>query len=376
MHTKNNIHVLYASRLVEEKWVDILIECIRTYTLSHSRYNIIWHICSNGPYQDAILDLEKEYKENIIYHGFVSQNWLASLYRDADILFMPSRFLETFWLTALEALASWVPVIWLRKWWLEDFIAPIYALSPSNPVQSFWDILSKYTLPKDQKIDISKYGKNIWIQNMLSIFWDRKKVIFIHDYIDRIGGAEVYLESVTTLLSDLGYETSRFSYSGFTNIWKRRLMFLFSFIAFWRGLHLFGYLIFHRPDIVWLHSILRYIGPWWVLAVNAYSRFFVTQIYLSHHDVGLLAPFPQSVREESDIPRHPYIRDFISWLSGLKKYLATMKWFYVFLIRILLPKNTEHIIFAPFLRPHICHHFPGHTVHVLPHFYDQTIYHT
>ena len=35
---------------------------------------------------------------------------------------MPSEFLETFWLSALNALSRWVPVIWYKKWWLEPFI--------------------------------------------------------------------------------------------------------------------------------------------------------------------------------------------------------------------------------------------------------------
>jgi glycosyltransferase involved in cell wall biosynthesis len=74
MSKNNPLHILFASRLVEEKGVEILIEAIE-YSLSEKKFDqrIIWHICSSGTYRDDILDLMKKYPEKVIYHGSVSQ---------------------------------------------------------------------------------------------------------------------------------------------------------------------------------------------------------------------------------------------------------------------------------------------------------------
>lgn len=52
-----------------------------------------------------------------------------------------------------------------------------------------------------------------------------------------------------------------------------------------------------------MHSILRYVGPWGVRAVREYAtRYPDTRVYLSHHDLGLIAAFPQSITDEKQIP--------------------------------------------------------------------------
>ena len=79
------------------------------------RDRIIWHIASDGTYRDRIIALTEKYKNRTIYHGRLDQQSLADLYRSSDLLFMPSRFLETFGLTALESLACGTPVIGFRK---------------------------------------------------------------------------------------------------------------------------------------------------------------------------------------------------------------------------------------------------------------------
>lgn len=54
---------------------------------------------------------------------------------------MPSRFLEMFGLTALEALALGTPVCAPAKGGLRLFVTPELTLDESRPVDSFADIL-------------------------------------------------------------------------------------------------------------------------------------------------------------------------------------------------------------------------------------------
>lgn len=52
-----------------------------------------------------------------------------------------------------------------------------------------------------------------------------------------------------------------------------------------------------------MHSILRYVGPWGVRRVKQYvEKHPNTEVYLSHHDLGLIAAFPQSITDEKQIP--------------------------------------------------------------------------
>ena len=110
------IHIFFASRLVLEKGVDILIRTIEE-TLSHTvlSSSVMWHIASDGEYRDSIIELSRKYPESVFYSGNLSPEAMSEHYRAADLLYMPSRFLETFGLTALESLACGTPVIGMRK---------------------------------------------------------------------------------------------------------------------------------------------------------------------------------------------------------------------------------------------------------------------
>jgi hypothetical protein len=158
---------------------------------------------------------------------------------------------------------------------------------------------------------------------------------------------------VISALRNRGKRVEFCGYSGHTTPWKRRIMFVLNIFAFWRGIHVWNMLYQLRPDLIWMHSVLRYIGPWGVLAVRLYTLHYPTQTYLSHHDLGLLAAFPQDIIEESSIPMNQSLRDFVPEIVLRKKVTSIGKWFYVRMITILLSPNITHVIFAPFLEANI-----------------------
>lgn len=92
------------------------------------------------------------------------------------------------------------------------------------------------------------------------------------------------------------------------------------------------------------------------------------KVYLSHHDIGLLAAFPQDITEESVIPMNSSLRDFIPDTSMIKKIISIGKYLYVRIIIALLPTETTHIIFAPFLEANIRGQFRKDAkVEIFPH---------
>ena len=376
MNPNNSLHILFASRLVEEKWVDILIQAIEK-TSAHPIFSeqISWTIASDGLYESKIRELAEK-NPSVQYLGKIPQERLASLYRESDILFMPSRFLETFGLTALESLACGTPVVGFRKGWLAAFVPEELALDPNDPVDSFIEILEKYRNERIPLTDVSPYNQKTWIESLDALFKDYHKILLIHDYADRIGWAEYYVEWVSQSLRSLGREVEVFSYSWVTTLWKRRIMFIFSIFAFWREARLSRMLEKTRPDALWMHSILRYVWPWGISAVGKYVRKYPnTRVYLSHHDVGLMAPFPQYITLESEIPQSAALFSFLSWQSFVRRLVAMPKWFYIKLISFLLPHSTEHVVFSSFLEKHVQAHFPHAKIRVFPHSYDEKVFH-
>lgn len=374
------IDILFASRLVEEKWVDIVIDVIkRSITDSSLSENIHWHITSDWIYENEIRALQILYSEKITYYGKVNQAKLAALYRSCSLLLMPSRFLETFWMTALEATVCWVMVVWPKKWWLTPFIEKSNEIDQTHPVESIVWIIRKTILWENTFIknsSLNNFSEEAWKERFYKIFPPGKRVMVIHDYKELIWWAEYYIETILSFMKKHAYRSKFYSYRGKTSIWKRRFVFILSIISFWRYFSLKKELEGFSPEAIWLHSVLRYIGPWGMYAVWKYKeKYPETLIILAHHDVGLLAAFPQYIEQESEIPDSRYLKDFIpKKLTWWKKILSISKWIYKEILIFLLPKNTKHMIFSDFLWKKIEKNFPWSEIILFPHTCNETLF--
>ncbi len=107
--TKNNL--LYVGGFDPRKNVPFLIEAFsQTPKAFQEKTSLV--IAGHGAPQ-SLIDLWKTYKlpeENLVITGYVDNNELLNLYREADLLLQPS-FMEGFGLTALEALACGTPAV-------------------------------------------------------------------------------------------------------------------------------------------------------------------------------------------------------------------------------------------------------------------------
>lgn len=133
------IKFIFYGRLSEEKWFDLIIKRINKYKWSQIISNIYIDIFGDGVLsrnlQGTILS---NWIENIKYHGWQTQSVIAKYISDANYTLIPSRFIETFGLSALESCELWKPIIWRAKWWLEQFILPELDLSNYNSDSEFW----------------------------------------------------------------------------------------------------------------------------------------------------------------------------------------------------------------------------------------------
>jgi len=96
---------LFVGRLVEYKGIKELLEA---WSIFKYKSNTELHIVGTGELEDLVIEKSKSI-ENIIYHGFVSEEELPLIYRNCDIFVFPTygiRHDEYFGLVVIEALAS------------------------------------------------------------------------------------------------------------------------------------------------------------------------------------------------------------------------------------------------------------------------------
>ena len=111
-----------------------------------------------------------------------------------------------------------------------------------------------------------------------------------------------------------------------------------------------------QPDVVWLHSVSRFLGPLTVREVADWRKNKEISTLVTYHDLGLLSPFPSRVESEEMIPKNPSLGAFFSSVHSRNPivYLAVFcKYFQVSILRKILRDIDVHIVPSAFLVPHI-----------------------
>jgi glycosyltransferase involved in cell wall biosynthesis len=117
-------------RLTNEKWFDLILKRIDKYKGSQNINNIEINIFGDGDYREELIEMIWVNKiQSVKYHWRQDKITIEKYILKTDFALMPSRFIETFWLSALEACETWKPVIGFCKWGLEQFILPEYDIS-------------------------------------------------------------------------------------------------------------------------------------------------------------------------------------------------------------------------------------------------------
>jgi len=359
--TPNIIHIAYIGRLEKEKWIQDLIEMIRESTFRESIY---WHIIGEGSYL-WLLQTELD-NDRVTIYGKLSKNELYGILKNQiDITLMPSKFLETFWLVALESIMLWVPVIGYRKWWLIPFIDPSGALDEYDPVGSFdkyiqqvlsdgiWDTISH-----------ELYTRDIWINSIQSLTEWYHKILLVHDYLAPIGWAELSVFDLKSELEQLGKTIEIFwdPVKNPSKIYRIIQGFLAPF-AFWNGYRIHKKISTLRPDLIWMHWIMRNIGYFWVHTIMSSK----IHTFLTHHDLWLLSPRPSLILNEYDIPKKLSIWQYIRWSKDIIEIFWRIgKYIYLVCLWKKLNDVNIHIVPSEFMRSHI-EHFTKWASFTLPH---------
>jgi len=149
---------------------------------------------------------------------------------------MPSRFLETFGLAALESLSEGVPVIGFQKGGLIPFISKELIISFSENdnentkalANKIVEISEKYSsfsaLMEEEKSDweilshesrriADGYTEGRWIRQIQDILPNgTKKILLASDYTTLLGGIETHVQTIARALRQQGYEVEIFGW--------------------------------------------------------------------------------------------------------------------------------------------------------------------
>ena len=134
--------VLFAGRLDSQKGVDTILDAIQF----QKQNGIVYKICGTGPMR-ADVERFADSHPNVHYLGYVPDDELLQLYKDASLFLMPSRR-ETFGLVAMEAMSSGTPVIVTdipgpRTFMRESFglmVPPADSRALANAIQWFYSL--------------------------------------------------------------------------------------------------------------------------------------------------------------------------------------------------------------------------------------------
>ena len=117
--SKNDFVIWFASRLYEWKWWKEFVWAAKV--LTEQWYNLKFIIWWDGEDKGKIIDFIKEnnLEKNIILIWYVEN--MVNFYNIIDLFIFPS-YIESMWLTQLEAQACWTPIIVSNIEWLNETI--------------------------------------------------------------------------------------------------------------------------------------------------------------------------------------------------------------------------------------------------------------
>ncbi|EKD25370.1 MAG: hypothetical protein ACD_80C00078G0004 [uncultured bacterium (gcode 4)] len=376
--------LLYFWRLEKEKWFDGIIEMILKFEENSQELPFQIFIFWEGSGETKIQELASKHKQ---IHFFWRQN-LTTIKRyieNCNYCLMPSECLESFWLSALNAIKRWLPVIWYARWGLKDFISNELDLTHQHGTTT-WEKL--YNTIKNLSTNVSlekgrlggiyslinNYSKDSRILRFHALAGKSvKKIIIVSDFINKIGGIETYINDVKTLLEQHGYEVELCGWklpSGIIGKLARYLWIITGLGNFREAIKLNRKIKKMKPDLIRYNSVMRYLGR----APIRISKHTSAKKWMMFHDLGYFYPFPSQLTSEHQIKTPFTLKHFLASYqtnNPLKKLAITGKYFSLLLIKKQLEKRMDtFLVPSDFMKDivHKSYHIDNEKIVTFPHF--------
>ena len=356
--------LLFYWRLEKEKWFDQLVLAIKELNKKKVDFEIFifwkWSLESQ---------LFEVHDKNVHFFGWKPLDEIKKYLANIDYCLMPSEFLETFGLSALNALSRWVTVIWYKKWWLEPFIFQECNLflakwnTTAERIVSMVEKLAKKTNPeriKDKeelewkiKKLLPEYTEDAWYERFLKLANskdnEKKRILIISDFINKAWWIETYIHDVKNLLESRWHEVIlRWSTLPSWSKWQRKKRFwlFLSPFNFWSSSDLKEVLEKEKPDIIWFNSLLRWLGPNVVKAAWKWRKQNKSdcKFWMMYHDFWYFYPFPSELYHIEDCKTPLTRKNFLSaykWNNPITRLAVRFKYYWLQPLKKVLKKEID-----------------------------------
>ena len=368
------LRYIYVGRLDYEKGVDLIIKVFEKLFSEWTEISL--DIFGRWELEPEVEEFVEKYA-SVAYHWFQKKNDVLEVWSQCDFCIMPSRFLETFWLTALDSLSVGVPIIAPSQWWLTPFILPDLELSFLDTVTVYHVIkktINKYTdqwystVVSDSKKIYAKYSWTQWYRHSKEL-WLPDTIILANDYGYNHGWIETFLEEVAVNLTNQSVHISHLVWTQKRLSHMQRFVWLLktflNISSAWR----LNNILSNNIQLIWWHSVHRQF--WWFPLFCSPGT--IPQ-WIMVHDMWLLHPFPSVVYDEQQIVKaSTFIGRIQEWLKTkniLRLPLLLAKWISVKLIwRQVIRKKMMVQVPSEYLVAHVSMRVSwNQRIVVLPHF--------
>jgi hypothetical protein len=375
--------LLYFGRLEEEKWFDGIIDMIEIFEKKNQKLPFKLFVFGSGSREKKIQELSQTHK-NIHFFGRQNLKTIKRYVENCQYCLMPSECLESFGLSALNALQRWLAPIGYAKWWLKDFIDAKLDLTHQKwktTGEKLYQLVNALVIKPLVPSSLSQipawYSKDNRIVRFHALAGKEvQKIIIVSDFINKIWGIETYINDVKELLEQHGYEVELCWWK--VPSWTigkliKYLWFITGLGNFWETIKLQCKIKKTKPDLIRYNSVMRYLGraPIWA------SKNSTAKKWMMFHDLGYFYPFPSQLTSEDQIKTPLDLNHFLASYTTknqLKKLAIMGKYFSLRLIKKQLKKTIDtFLVPANFMQEivHKSHKIEKEKIKVFPHFIQE-----
>lgn len=374
METKNTLWLLYFGRLDDEKWFWLILEMLNCFIQKYWTIPFSFYVFWKWKYVKDLLDLWQKYS-SIHFFGRQPLEVIKRYQENCHFCLVPSTFLETFWLTALNSLSMWIPVIRFAKWWLTQFIESKYDISKvwwiddTHKLFNLVEIIvkdfnsGKINFDKEKTKALStakKYTVEKWVENTEELFWKPKRILLVSDFKSKLWWIETYIHDVADILEDKWYEVKIYG-TEIPNwiLWNliRKFWLVLSLRNFVDAIRLKRVARKFMPKVIRYHSTLRWLGRYPVKQLSTHK----SKKFVMYHDLWYFHPYPSEVIDEKMVKTPLNLKNFIS-SANTKNLIKIIAIFFKYICVKLLSKQLKnsvdiHLVPSEFMKSIVCDSF-------------------
>lgn len=324
MEEKKTLWLLYFGRLDDEKGFWLILEMLNMFIKKHWTIPFSFYVFWKWKYTQELMNLGQKYS-SIHFFGRQPLDNIRRYHENCDFCLVPSTFLETFWLTALNSLSMWIPVIWFAKWGLSQFVESKYDISKVwwiddahklfNLVES---IVKDYNLwninfEKEKKKALStakKYTVEKRCEKAEELFGKPKRILLVSDFKSKLWWIETYIHDVADILEDNWHEVKIYGTeipNWLVGNFIRKFWLILSMRNFVDGIRLKKVARKFMPKVIRYHSTLRRLWRYPIKLLSSHK----SKKFVMYHDLWYFHPYPSEVTDEKMIKTPLTLKNFI-----------------------------------------------------------------